>query len=41
VIAAGETPEDCRSDLDEILATLEITPGDLISKSYFELVSGG
>jgi predicted adenylyl cyclase CyaB len=41
VIAAGGTPEDCRSDLDEILATLEITPGDLISQSYFELVSGG
>jgi predicted adenylyl cyclase CyaB len=41
VIAVGETPEDYRTEVDEILAAIEITPADLISKSYFELVSGG
>jgi adenylate cyclase, class 2 len=41
VIAAGETPADYRAEVDEILAALEIAPTDLISKSYFELISGG
>ena len=41
VIPAGETPDEYRAEAEEILAALEITPADLISKSYFELVSGG
>ena len=41
VVAEDETPEVYRAEVDAILATLEIAPEDLISKSYFELLSGG
>jgi hypothetical protein len=39
-VAEDETPEVYRAEVDAILATLEIAPEDLISKSYFELLSG-
>jgi len=39
VVAEDETPEVYRAEVDAILATLEIAPEDLISKSYFELLS--
>jgi adenylate cyclase, class 2 len=41
VIAPDEKPEGFRAEVAGILATLEIAPGDLIRKSYFELVNGG
>jgi adenylate cyclase, class 2 len=41
VIAAGKTAEDFRAEVDGILAALEIASAALISKSYFELFSGG
>jgi adenylate cyclase class 2 len=41
VVAGEETPEIYRAEVDSILAALEITPADLISESYFELVSRG
>jgi predicted adenylyl cyclase CyaB len=41
VVAGNETPEIYRAEVDGILAALEITPGDLISESYFELIRRG
>ncbi|HEY1852135.1 MAG TPA: class IV adenylate cyclase [Candidatus Binataceae bacterium] len=41
VVAEDEAPEVYRAEVDAILATLEIAPEDLISQSYFELLSGG
>ena len=41
VMAAEEAPEIYRAEVDSILAALEIAPGDLISESYFELMSRG
>ncbi|MEA2647689.1 MAG: hypothetical protein QOG61_124 [Candidatus Binataceae bacterium] len=41
VVAGDETPEIYRAEVDGILAALEITPGDLISESYFELMRRG
>jgi adenylate cyclase class IV len=41
VVAGDEPPEIYRAEVDGILAALEITPGDLISESYFELMRRG
>jgi adenylate cyclase class 2 len=41
VLAADDTVAAYRAEVDALLAALEIVPGDLISKSYFELLSGG
>jgi adenylate cyclase, class 2 len=41
VVGEDEAPEVYRTEVDAILTTLEIAPADLISKSYFELLSGG
>jgi predicted adenylyl cyclase CyaB len=41
VVAGDETPENYRGEVDGILAALEITPADLISDSYFELIRRG
>jgi predicted adenylyl cyclase CyaB len=37
VIPADEDPELSRTDVDELLAALEIIPADLIDVSYFEM----
>jgi adenylate cyclase, class 2 len=39
VVAADETPEIYGAEVDGILAAVEITPDNLISESYFELMS--
>ena len=39
VIAEGEDPERSRGAVNEILATLGITPSDLIDVSYFEMLA--
>ena len=39
VVAADEPPEIYRVEVDDILAALEVMPADLISESYFELMS--
>ncbi|MHB8380955.1 MAG: class IV adenylate cyclase [Candidatus Binataceae bacterium] len=37
VIAEGDDPESSRAAVEELLAALGISPGDLIERSYFEL----
>jgi predicted adenylyl cyclase CyaB len=39
VIADGEDPERSRGAVDEIVAALGVTPGDLIDVSYFEMLA--
>jgi len=38
VIAPGETPEFYRAEVGDLLTELEISPDNLIMKSYFELI---
>ena len=39
VIADGDDPERSRGAVDEIVAALGVTPGDLIDVSYFEMLA--
>lgn len=39
VITDGDDPERSRAAVDELLATLEIIPADLIDVSYFEMLA--
>ena len=39
VIAEGDDPERSRGAVNEILATLGVTPSDLIDVSYFEMLA--
>jgi predicted adenylyl cyclase CyaB len=41
VVAPNEAPEIYRAEVDDILTALEVLPADLISESYFELMSRG